>query len=90
MDSAGFDSLLLAAQDVGMNDDETPRDRLLMAFELFEFGVEMMAANLRRKHPTASPEQIEELLEQWLAERPPDGDVDGGITRRWTNNSPHP
>jgi hypothetical protein len=57
-----------------MSDDETMRDRLFQAFELFEFGVEMMAANLRRKHPTASPAQIEELLERWLAERPEDRD----------------
>lgn len=53
-----------------MADDETMRDRLLQTFELFEFGVEMMAANLRRKHPDASPEKIEELLEQWLAAEP--------------------
>jgi hypothetical protein len=51
-------------------DDETPRDRLLLAFEMFEFGVEMMAANLRRRHPAASADQIELLLEQWLAKRP--------------------
>jgi Rv0078B-related antitoxin len=55
-----------------MSDGETMRDRLLQAFDLFEFGVEMMAANLRRQHPTASPEQIEELLAQWLSERPED------------------
>jgi hypothetical protein len=51
-------------------DDETTRDRLLQTFELFEFGVEMMAANLRRRHPNASAEQIEVLLEEWLATRP--------------------
>ncbi len=46
------------------------RDRLLQTFDLFEFGVEMMAASLRRKHPDATPEQIEDLLDAWLAERP--------------------
>jgi hypothetical protein len=51
-----------------MADDETMRDRLF-EFDLFEFGVEMMAANLRRKHPQATPAEIEELLEQWLAAR---------------------
>ena len=30
---------------------ETLRDRLLATFEMFELGVEMMAANLRRRHP---------------------------------------
>ena len=53
-----------------MADEETLADRLLMTFELFEFGVEMMAANLRRRHPGATPDEIEQLLEDWLAERP--------------------
>lgn len=51
-------------------DDETAADRLQMTFELFEFGVEMMAATLRRRHPNATPEEIDRLLEDWLAERP--------------------
>lgn len=51
-------------------DDETPADRLAVTFEMFEFGVEMMAANLRRHHPGESPEQIERHLEAWLADRP--------------------
>ena len=55
---------------VEMADEETLADRLAMAFELFEFGVEMMAANLRRRHPEAPPDEIERLLEAWLAERP--------------------
>jgi hypothetical protein len=50
---------------------------LLAAFEMFEFGVEMMAATLRRRHPDASPEQIEEMLDAWLAERPGAEDGDG-------------
>ncbi|MGH2898862.1 MAG: hypothetical protein ACRDMZ_09330, partial [Solirubrobacteraceae bacterium] len=49
---------------------ETPRDRLLAAFEMFDLGVEMMAANLRRRHPHASPEELERLLDDWLVERP--------------------
>ncbi|HWO24243.1 MAG TPA: hypothetical protein VNO30_36115 [Kofleriaceae bacterium] len=32
--------------------------------------IEMMAANLRRRHPGATPDEIERLLEAWLAERP--------------------
>jgi hypothetical protein len=53
-----------------MAEEETLADRLIMTFELFEFGVEMMAANLRRRHPGATPDEIERLLEAWLAERP--------------------
>lgn len=62
-----------------MSDSETARDRLLAAFDLFEFGVEMMAATLRRRHPEASAEQIERLLDAWLQERPgaEDGDAPG-------------
>ncbi len=60
-------------------DDETIGERLIQTFEMFEFGVEMMAANLRRRHPDASPERIEQLLEEWLAVRPgaEAGDSDG-------------
>jgi hypothetical protein len=53
-----------------MADEETPADRLAATFELFEFGVEMMAANLRRRHPDATPDEIERRVEDWLAERP--------------------
>lgn len=52
------------------DENETAADRMLQTFELFEFGVEMMAANLRRRYPAASPEQIELLLEEWLATGP--------------------
>lgn len=43
---------------------------LLTAFALFEDGVELMAANLRRRHPDAADAEIERLLDAWLAERP--------------------
>lgn len=58
---------------------ETLRERLLATFELMDFGVEMMAANLRRRHPGASPEEIERMLDDWLLERPGAelGDADG-------------
>jgi hypothetical protein len=53
-----------------MADEETASERLALALDLFEFGVEMMAANLRRRHPEATPEEIERRLDAWLAERP--------------------
>jgi hypothetical protein len=37
------------------NERDAVRARLLATFELFELGVEMMAANLRRQHPEAPP-----------------------------------
>jgi hypothetical protein len=56
---------------------ETLRDRLLATFEMFELGVEMMAANLRRRYPHASAAEIERLLDAWLLERPGAEDGDG-------------
>jgi hypothetical protein len=56
---------------------ETLRERLLATFEMFDFGVDMMAANLRRRHPDASPEEIERLLDAWLLERPGAEEGDG-------------
>lgn len=53
-----------------MADDETVSDRLALTLELFEFGVEMMAANLRRRYPGATPDEIDRHLDAWLAERP--------------------
>lgn len=55
------------------------REHLFQSFELFEFGVEMMAAKLRREHPAASPGQIANMVNDWLAVRPgaEDGDGDG-------------
>ncbi len=56
--------------DMAFSDEETLADRLAMTFDLFEFGVELMASNLRRRHPDATPDEIERLLEAWLAHRP--------------------
>jgi hypothetical protein len=49
---------------------ETLKDRLLAAFEMFDLGVDMMRANLRRRHAHASSQEIERLLDDWLLERP--------------------
>jgi hypothetical protein len=62
-----------------MAEEETASERLALALEMYEFGVEMMAANLRRRHPDASPEEIERRLDAWLTERPgaEHGDAEG-------------
>jgi Rv0078B-related antitoxin len=60
-----------------MADDETVADRLALTLELFGFGVDMMTANLRRRFPDATPEEIEQRLDTWLAERPDTGDGNG-------------
>jgi hypothetical protein len=50
--------------------DETASDRLQLALEMFEFGVEMKAARLRREHPDATPAAIQRMIDDWLGERP--------------------
>lgn len=45
-------------------------ERLRLAFDLYEAGEEMMRLNLRRRHPQASPSEIEALVQAWLMERP--------------------
>lgn len=52
--------------------------------ELFQVGVDLMRQNLRRRHPDASDEAIEQQLGQWLRERPgaASGDCSGTPGRR--------
>jgi len=44
----------------------SPRERLLLAFDLYEAGEQMMRLKLRREHPLASPEEIERRIISWL------------------------
>lgn len=53
---------------VVMGSDEAAR--LRMALAMFEDGVALMRQNLRRAHPEASDEEIEQRLGAWLRERP--------------------
>lgn len=60
-------------------------ERLRIACEMHDLGVAMMRQNLKRSHPEASQEQIEEMLTRWLHTRPgPElGDVSGpGVVAR--------
>lgn len=38
--------------------------------DLFQTGVDVMRQNLRRRYPEAHGEEIEQLLRDWLLERP--------------------
>lgn len=49
---------------------ETPAERLRLAFELFDAGLAIMRQNLRRRMPLASAEEIQATLNAWLRERP--------------------
>jgi len=61
-----------------------PETRLRLALDLFEAGVDLMRQNLRRAHPSASREQLDALLAEWLRTRPgaEHGDVAGAIRLR--------
>lgn len=46
------------------------KDRLKQAFDLFEAGVSMKRAAIRRDYPDADDEEIAGRLQTWLATRP--------------------
>lgn len=48
----------------------TPAEALRIAFDLFQFGEDLMRQNLRRAHPGATEAEIESHLVAWLQERP--------------------
>lgn len=56
-----------AALDQPPEERTSPAQRMLDALSLFEDGVAMQRLKLKRRHPSASPEQLEELLRSWLA-----------------------
>jgi len=45
-------------------------ERLRTALDLFAAGEALMRENLRRQHPSATDEEIEERLCAWLTHRP--------------------
>ena len=63
--------------------DATVLARMDLAFDLYETSDEIMRQNLRRRNPEASEEEIEELFQQWLLERPgaEHGDASGPTFR---------
>jgi hypothetical protein len=48
----------------------TSSDALRTTLDLFETGLEVMRRNLRRRHPHATPDEIERLLGAWRRDRP--------------------
>lgn len=59
--------------------DLSPAEKLTLALELFESGVDVMRQNLRRRYPADTSAQIEARLERWLVTRPgaEHGDAEG-------------
>ena len=62
--------------------------RLMLAFDLFAAGEEIVRQNLRRQHPAADPESIERLVDEWLF-RPGAESIDGwGRRTVWPRTAP--
>jgi hypothetical protein len=53
--------------------ERTLSERLQLALQLAEEGLDIARARLRREHPTFDEPQIEEALAAWLRDRPPPG-----------------
>jgi hypothetical protein len=52
-------------------------ERFRVALDLFESGVQLRRETLRRTHPGITPGRLEELLGDWLRDRPGARDGDG-------------
>ena len=64
--------------------EPSPAEKLRIALDLAEAGVELMLQNLRRRHPEADDAEVDRLLQAWLLERPgaEHGDAEGRPCRR--------
>jgi hypothetical protein len=54
-----------------------PAERFRVALDLFETGVELKRAALRRANPDITPSRLEALLGDWLRDRPGAREGDG-------------
>lgn len=62
----------------------TPEERLRIALDLADVGVQMVRTRLRREHPEWDAVQLEEAMAAWMQERPgaPLGDHPGPRSSR--------
>jgi hypothetical protein len=44
----------------------TPAEKLALALDMMAEGLALQRANLARRHPEATPEQLEALYRKWL------------------------
>lgn len=56
----------LRADDIAYYGSLTPGERLRLALQMMEDGFAMQRANLRRRHPEATDEEVDELLLAWM------------------------
>lgn len=48
----------------------TPLEKMRVTLDLFETALDLQRQNLRRRHPAATEEAIQRLLDAWLQHRP--------------------
>ncbi len=62
-------------------------ERLQLALDMHETGVELMRARLRREHPDADEAALDAMLTRWLRQRPGAEFGDSaGSPRPWTKS----
>ncbi len=54
-------------------------ERLHLALDLFDAGVDLQRQRLRRAHPNESAEEIEARVRSWLLQEGEPGDADGVV-----------
>ena len=59
----------------------SPGERLEIALQLFDLGIEMLRTRLRREQPDAGEDVIEREVQRWLRRRPgaEHGDAEGRV-----------
>ena len=62
----------------------TPEERLRIALDLADVGIEMMRTRLRRENPDASDAWLDAAMLRWMHDRPgaPFGDYPGPLSTR--------
>lgn len=60
--------------------DPAVLERMAIAFDLYRTAEEMMRQNLRRRNPSATEEEIEQGVREWLRRRP-GAEIGDGVGR---------
>jgi Rv0078B-related antitoxin len=73
---------------VDLTEAQAMATRMRQAFDMFDAGVSIMRARLRREHPEADEQEISRLIAEWLHTRPGAeyGDAEG--RPRWLEPRP--
>jgi Rv0078B-related antitoxin len=56
----------LRKDDIEIARTTPPAEKLRQALQMVETGIRLKRAGFRERHPAATPEQIEAMLQQWL------------------------